>query len=74
MKCYVCVCVCVFMYVCMYVCMYVGCIERKREINIWLVFKSLELEMKFDNFTHVTCILYIDLVEILNVQLRYTFG
>jgi len=27
--------------------------------------------MRFDNFTHATCILYIDLVETLNFQLRY---
>jgi len=38
------------------------------------VFKNLELEKKFDNFTRVTCISYIDLVEILNLQLRYEFG
>ena len=27
-------------------------------------------EMRFDNFTRATCILYIDLVETLNFQLR----
>ena len=46
--------------------LYLECIERKRQINIWLVFKNLELETKFDNSTRVTCISYSDLVEILN--------
>ena len=27
--------------------------------------------LRFDNFTRATCILYIDLVETLNFQLRY---
>jgi hypothetical protein len=27
--------------------------------------------LRFDNFTRATCILYIDLVEILNFQLSY---
>ena len=40
------------------------CIEGKRQINIWLVFKNLELEKKFDNFTRVSFISYTDLVEI----------
>ena len=48
--------------------------RRKRQINVWLVFKNLDLETKFDNFTRSTCIPYIDLVEILNLQLRYKFG
>ena len=30
--------------------------------------------MKFDNFTPATCNSYIDLVETLNLQLRYKFG
>jgi len=30
--------------------------------------------LKFDNFTRATCISYIDLVEILNFQLRHKFG
>ena len=29
--------------------------------------------MRFDNFTRETCILYIDLLETLNFQLRYLF-
>jgi len=32
------------------------------------------LKSKFDNFTRVTCISYIDLVEILNLQLRHKIG
>jgi len=36
------------------------------KINIWLVFKNLEFEIKFDNFKHVTFISHIALVEILN--------
>ena len=40
--------------------------RKERPINIWLVFKNLELEMKFDDFTRATCISCIDLVEILN--------
>jgi len=28
--------------------------QKERDINIWLVFKNLELEMKFDNLTRVT--------------------
>ena len=34
------------------------------------MFISLDFEMRFDNFTRVTCILYIDLVETLNFLLR----
>ena len=49
------------------------CIEGKRQIDIWLVFKNLELEMNFDNFTRATCIPYTDLVEIVNLQLKYKF-
>jgi len=30
--------------------------------------------MRLDNFTHATCILYIDLVETLNFLLIYKFG
>jgi len=30
--------------------------------------------MKFDNFTRLTFVSYIDLVENLNLQLRYKFG
>ena len=35
------------------------------------MFISLDLEMRFDNFTRATCILYTDLVETLNFLLRY---
>ena len=38
----------------------------KRWIDIWLGFINLDFEMRFDNFTRATCILYIDLVETLN--------
>jgi len=43
----------------------------KRWVDIWLVFINLDFEMRSDNFTRVTCILYIDLVETLNFLLRY---
>ena len=46
--------------------MHRNALREKKQINIWLVFKNLELEMKFDNFTRVSCILYTDLVEVLN--------
>ena len=49
------------------------CITGKRWIDIWLVFISLDFEMRFDNFTRATCILYTDLVETLNFLLRYKF-
>ena len=39
------------------------CITGKRWIDIWLVFINLDFEMRFDNFTRATCILYIDLRE-----------
>ena len=35
----------------------------KRWIDIWLVFISLDFEIRFDNFTRATRILYNDLVE-----------
>ena len=35
------------------------------------MFISLDFEMRFDNFTRATCILYNDLVETLNFLLRY---
>ena len=34
------------------------------------MFINLDFEMRFDNFTRATCILYIDLVETLNFLLR----
>ena len=45
----------------------------KRWIDIWLVFINLDFEMRFDNFTCATCILYTDLVETLNFLFRYKF-
>ena len=45
-------------------------ITGKRWIDILLVFINLDFEMRFDNFTRATCILYIYLVEALNFQLR----
>jgi len=38
--------------------------ERKGQISIWLAFRILGLEINFDNFALVICILYIDVVEI----------
>jgi len=37
------------------------------------VFRILEFVVNFDNFVRVSCILYIDLVETLNLQLGYKF-
>ena len=34
------------------------------------MFINLDFEIRFDNFTRATCILYIELVENLNFQLR----
>jgi len=48
--------------------------HRRRQINIWLVFISLDFEMRFDNFTRANCISYIDLAQILNSHLRHKFG
>jgi len=45
----------------------------ERDGLTWLVFINLNFEMRFDNFTRETCILYIDLLETLNFQLRYLF-
>jgi len=45
----------------------------KRWIDIWLMFINLDFEMRFDNFTHATCILYIDLLETLNFLLSNIF-
>jgi hypothetical protein len=47
------------------------CIEREGIINIWLVFGILEIVV---NFVSVTFILYVGLMEILNLQLRYNFS
>ena len=44
---------------------------RNYMIDIWLVFIRLVFEMRCDNFTRATCILYIELVETLNFLLRY---
>ena len=47
------------------------CITGKRWIDIWSVFINLDFEMRFDNITRETSILYIDLAETLNFLLRY---
>ena len=41
--------------------------EREKLTNICFVFNILE-------FVHVTCILYVDFVEISNLHLIYKFG
>jgi len=48
--------------------------EREKLVDIWFVFRILELEVNFGNFISVTCILCVGMVEILNLQLRYKFG
>jgi len=40
-------------------------------INIWLVFEIFEIVA---NFIQITYTLYGDLIEILNLQLRYNFS
>jgi hypothetical protein len=46
---------------------------QKREgiINIWLMVEVLEIVV---NFVRVTYTLYVNLIEILNSQLRYNFS
>ena len=39
-------------------------------VDVLFVLINLNFEMRFDNFTSETCILYIDLVETLNFLLR----
>ena len=48
--------------------------HEKRETDIWFVFRILEFEVNFGDFICVTCILYVGIVEFLNLQLRYKFG
>jgi len=43
--------------------------EREVLTDIWFVFRILELEVNFGDFICVTCILYVGIVEILNLQL-----
>jgi hypothetical protein len=47
------------------------CIEGEGKIIIWLVFEILEVVV---NFIQIIYTLYIDLIEILNSQLRYNFS
>jgi hypothetical protein len=46
---------------------------EKGETDIWFVFRILEFEVNFGDFICVTCILYVGIVEFLNLQLRYKF-
>jgi len=48
--------------------------EREKLVDIWFVFRILELEVNFDDIISVICILCVSLVEILNLQLRYKSG
>jgi len=48
--------------------------ERQKLVDIWFVFRILELEVNFGDFISVTRILCVGLVDILNLQLRYKFG
>jgi hypothetical protein len=48
--------------------------EREKLTDIWFVFRILEFEINYGNFIRVTCISYVGLVEILNLQLKYKFG
>jgi len=45
----------------------------KQLINIWLAFRILGLEMNFDNFIGVTCILYWH-IENFKFAFRYKNG
>ena len=59
-----------YIYIYIYIYNAQRCITEKKWIDIWFVFINLDFEMSSDNFTRATCILYIDLVETLNFQLR----
>ena len=48
--------------------------EREKLIKIQFVFRILEFVVNFDNIIRVTCISYTDLVEILNLLLKYKYG
>jgi hypothetical protein len=47
---------------------------KGRETDIWFAFRLLQFEMNYVNFICVTCISYVGLAEILNLQLKYKFG
>jgi len=48
--------------------------KRAKLTAIWYAFRILQFEMNSGNFIRVTCISYVGLVEILNLQLKYKFG
>jgi len=43
-------------------------------VDIWFVIRIWELEVNYGDCVCVPCILYVDLVENLNLQLIYKFG
>jgi len=48
--------------------------QREKLVDTWFVFRILEFVVNYGDFICVTCILYIGMVEILNLQLRYKYG
>ena len=42
--------------------------EREKLINIWFVFRIWEFVVNCGDFIRVTCILFVGLMEILNLQ------
>jgi len=48
--------------------------EIEKLTDILFVFRILEFVVNYDDFICVTCILWVRLVEILNLQLRRKFG
>ena len=46
---------------------------EREKLTFGFVFRILEFEVIFGDFICVTCILYVDMTEILNLQLKYEF-
>jgi len=47
--------------------------QREKLVDIWFVFRTLKFVANYGDFTCVTCILYVAMVEILHLQLRYVW-
>jgi len=48
--------------------------QREKLVDILFVFRILEFVVNYGDFKCVTGILYVGIVEILNLLLRYKFG
>jgi len=48
--------------------------EGEKLVDIWFVLRILDFEVNFGDFICVTCVLCVGLMEILNLQVRCTFG